>query len=488
MILRQGERSARGRRGVVLMLVALLLPCFFGFFSLTVDMGRALETHRVLQSTADAVAITIVNRFDRGFTPAQQLTQANSLRSYHLKNSFALGWNLGTIDTVNNPPRSGAYAGDPSYFEVVVSTPVQGIFAPLLGMTGSTRVVARAVAGLEDSPIVESIVSLDPCGNPGIALSGNSVLRIAGGIMTNSGRGGIDQYGQTVNLGLPDYGIDLGGTAGLQVMAVSVRGGVDPLGFSSITNLVAGAPSPLRANVRRVLPDPLSTLPIPNPSNTPSITNWTSKQNANNLADIGPGIYSNISNNPNVTTRLRPGVYIISPQRKGDGLNIQGSLIGDNVMFYITSNNFIGNNFDFSDGPVAPRVAMPLSQADCGMPPNLTGEGNNVIYGAVNITSNSETIRLTGINDPSSPYDNMLFFQRRRNTEQLQINPRGSIPAIVHGIIYAKWAELFIGNNGIVNFDNPVAVGRFTLGGGGQMIITTNDVGWNLLQTTYLVE
>ncbi|MBI1324651.1 hypothetical protein GC170_15895 [bacterium] len=485
MIRHRSTRITPKRRGIILLLVALLMPCFFGFLSLSVDLGRALERHRMVQSTADAIAVSLVNRFDHGYRPSQLLANANSVRSFHLPESTALGWNLGTIDSVNNPPTSGAYAGNSNYYEVIVSTPVQGLFAPVLGLAGSTRVTARAVAGLEDSPVVESIVALDPCGNPGIGMSGNSVLRIQGGILTNSGRAGIDQYGQTVNLGLSGNAVSFDGTAALQVMALSVRGGVSGLG--NISNYVEGAPSPLRANIRRVLADPLASLPIPSPSNTPSITNWSSKKSSRDDTEIGPGIYSDISNQPNNTLRLKPGVYIISPQKKGDGLNIQGSIIGDNVMFYITSNNFIGHNYDALDGPVNPTVAIPVSESDCSLPPNLTGE-SNPIYGVVNITSNDQTVQLTGIKDPASPYNNMLFFQRRRNQETVNINPRGLTPSLFHGIIYAKWAPLFIGSNGVVSFNNPVAVGSFMLGGGGQMLITTNDVGWSLLKTANLVE
>ena len=473
------------RRGIILILVALLLPCFFGFLSLSVDLGRTLERHRVVQATADAIAVSLVNRFDHGYRPSQMLAQANSLRSFHLPESTALGWNLGSIDSVNNPPTSGAYAGNSSFYEVIVSTPVTGLFAPILGLAGSTRVTARAVAGLEDSPVVETIVALDPCGDPGIEMIGNAQLIVQGGILTNSGRGGLDQYGQPVNLGLSGNAVSLVGTSDLKAMALSVRGGVSGLG--NISNYVTGEPSPLRANIRRVLPDPLSSLPIPSPYNTPSISNWASKMSSDNDSEIGPGIYSDISNNPNKTLRLRPGVYIISPLKKGDGLNIKGSLIGDNVMFYITSNNFIGHNYDALDGPVNPTVAIPVSENDCTLPTNLTGESNPV-YGSVNITSNGQTIHLTGISDPTSPFNNMLFFQRRRNREEVNINPRGSIPSVVHGIIYAKWAPLSIGNNGVISLNNPVAVGSFVLGGGGQMIITTNDVGWSLLRISNLVE
>ncbi|MBI1324650.1 hypothetical protein GC170_15890 [bacterium] len=485
MIRHQYPGPETNRRGIILLLVAMLMPCFFGLLSLSVDLGQALEKHRQVQSTADAIAVSVVNRFDHGYRPSQLLAHANSVRSFHLPESTALGWNLGAIDSVNNPPTSGSYAGNSSYYEVILSTPVTGLFAPVLGLSGSTRVTARAVAGLEDSPVVETIVALDPCGDPGIELSGNAQLLIQGGILTNSGRGGVDQYGDPVNLGLSGNAVSLVGTSDVKAMALSVRGGVS--GLSNISNYVPDAPSPLRANIRRMLPDPLASLPIPSPSNTPSITNWSSKQSSNNDSEISPGIYSDISNNPNRTLRLKPGVYVISPLKKGDGLNIKGSLIGDNVMFYITSNNFIGHNYDALDGPVNPTVAIPVSESDCALPPNLTGEFNPV-FGAVNITSNGETIHLTGINDPSSPYNNMLFFQRRRNREEVNINPRGSIPSVVHGIIYAKWAPLSIGNNGVISLNNPVAVGSFDLGGGGQMLIIPNDVGWSLLQISNLVE
>lgn len=495
MILHDQKIPDNRRPGVALMLVALLLPVFFGFFALTIDIGSAMERRRLLQATADTVAVSVANRANRGFTQTQQLTLGNSVRALNMSASNTLGWNLGTIDTINNPPRSGPYTGNTDFYEVIVSANITGIFAPIVGWLGPSRVVARAVAGLDDDDAVETIVGLDPCANPGIDFSGGPTLSVDGAIMTNSGYGGIDQNGQSVTVGsLPtgNSAVNLGGSANIYAKTLYVRGGVNTLnGINDFTTRTS-TPNPLRANVRRMLVDPLATLPVPNASNTPSISNWTSRQPAitysGGQATINPGIYADISVGSNQTLRLNPGVYIISPQSNSQGLNVAGSLIGSNVMFYLTSNNFIGNTFDQRDGAVAPRSELPSQTGDCPLPDNTTGEGNNIIYARVNFSSNGREINLSGINNPASPFHNMLIFQRRRNQQIIDLSPRGTPAANFNGIIYAKWARLQLTSNARVNVSYPLAVGSFSLSGNSILNVAPTNIGWTLSTIPFLVE
>lgn len=488
------------------MLVALLMPCFFGFFALTIDIGQAMETRRLLQATADAVAISVTQRANRGFTPTQQLTQANVIRAFNLSSSNVLGWNLGTIDTINNPPLSGPYAGNSNFYEVIVSANIQGIFAPIVGFIGPSRVTARAVSGLDNDDEIESILALDPCADSGISMSGNSTLRIDGAILTNSGRGGVDQFGNTVNLNLSGYGISLGSNNAIRARKISVRGGVISSGIGSISNYSSGGPNPLIANLRRVLPDPLATLPIPNASNTtPAGTtaiptaDWSKAANQRTTVSvtngqnrtISPGIYGDISVNPGGRLTLNPGVYIIAPSGSNTGFRINGSVTGSNVMIYMTSSNFGGNSpgaKDIADGPLNSTVVNPTDNSCKFTPENSSEGGASFSWFSITSGGSNNNVSLTGITDPSSPFYRLVVFQRRRNQNDLVVSPGSGASCSISGIVYAKWAAFSVGGNGVTNISYPLAVSRFALSGGGQLNITATDVGWQTSQSPYLVE
>ncbi len=506
MILHDSEKSACFRPGVALMLMALMMPCFFGLLALTIDLGQAMESRRLLQATADCVALSVVNRANRGFTPAQQLTHANTLRAFNMSSSNPVAWNMGTIDTINNPPRSGAFVGNTGFYEVILSSNLQGIFAPIIGVLGDRQVVARAVCGLDDDDAAESILALDPCANPGIALSGNATLSINGAILTNSGRGGQDQYGNTVNLGLSGSGIDIGNNNSIRGRTVSVRGGVNASGVSRITNFVSGGPNPLIANLRRVLADPLASLPIPNstntrPAGTTAIPNnhWNRAANQRDVVSvtngqnttISPGIYADISVNPGGRLTLNPGVYIISPTGSNQGFRINGSVTGSNVMIYLTSSNFTGNSpgaNDVSDGPLNTTVVNP-TDTSCSFTPATSNDGS-VSYSTFTITpgGSSNNVNLSGITDPGSPFYRILVFQRRRNTNTVTVSPGSGSTCNLNGVIYSKWAPFSVGGNGSTSISNPMAVARFTLSGGGQLNITSPEIGWKTSQSPFLVE
>lgn len=496
MIIRKRIAKRPNRRGVALLLVALLLPCFLGLFALTVDAGRALETHRRIQSAADVAALGIVHRLARGYTRTEALTHAQTLRQSIAPMSQTLIWGTGvagTFDVVNNPPSSGPHAGNAAFYEVIVTSQVPGLFSGALGWAESSRVVARAVAGLETDLPPEGLAALNPCAVPGLSLGGNSAIRVEGSVVINSGGAGQDQNGFNVNLGMSQYAVDVGNNSTVTADLMMVRGGVNS--SRNILPLTTGAPQPLQANIRQPWVDPYASLPIPKPSNTPSITNWTTKQSADvknkDNVTLNPGIYSDISVATGGTLKLNPGVYVISPTKSGDGLNIAngGTLTANGVMLYLTRSNYLDRSpgyWDTLDGAVNSLVTTPTG-TNCALPAAPDGSSSSLPYASLEMDVNQGFVTMSGLNDPSSPFNKFVIFQRRRSTNTLELDIKAGASNI-KGLIYAKWAEMELGNNADLTMEAQLIVGSLKLGGGAKLNLIKLEKSFYLVSETALFE
>jgi len=189
-----------------------------------------------------------------------------------------------------------------------------------------------------------------------------------------------------------------------------------------------------------------------------------------------PGIYSNIklSNGANLT--FSPGIYYVVPDKTNDGISITGSAIvnGDGVMFYLT-----GDNFNVRTG--APdNLAVEKTDNVSTMPADTSGTSKYA-----SLTINGQTVNLTGLKDVTSPYNGMLFYQRRLNTQGANIQGNGTNTQL-GGTIYAKWANFKVSGSG--QYNAQFVVGSIAISG--QSNITLNYAGKNLgrANQVYLVE
>lgn len=74
--------------------------------------------------------------------------------------------------------------------------------------------------------------------------------------------------------------------------------------------------------------------------------------------------------------------------------------------------------------------------------------------------------------DPKpSVFQDMVFYQRRVNTQNVNINDGAAYPGGVSGRIYAKWAQLQVSGNGTYNFS--IVVG--SMSNSGNATITVRD-------------
>lgn len=489
-MIRHARHQQNDRRGFVLLLVGLVMPCIIGMLALIVDGGLAMNNQRRLQNMADSMATSVANRFIRGATSAQCVSAANQIQSTSYPGSNTIGWNAGSDNSINNPPLSGPYAGNAKFIEVVVSAPYPGILSSIFSRSAST-IKARAVAGMESHVTGEGVITLDPCLRPGLEVSGGSQLIVAGAVIDNSGGAGYDQNNYWADLGIQQYGASVANNGTMKCEMALVRGGVDTV--ANFQNFTAGGPNPLYANIRSIFPDPYRTLPVPTQANTPSITNWNTTRKVSfgtgQTATLTPGLYEDISITGSAHVTFSPGTYIMIPKTPNQGLRINGSptVVGNNVFFYFTGSNYLNtspgywDNLDGAvDGPLPPAYG-----AGCSLPPSPDNL-KTVDFATLDINLNSGSVNFTGCTDPNSPYYNFLFFQRRRNTSNAQIQANAGANVFMKGSIYAKWAWFKVAGAGV--YQSQFTVGTMTVTGGGQVLIEEYDRNFSMAGFIYLVE
>ena len=163
---------------------------------------------------------------------------------------------------------------------------------------------------------------------------------------------------------------------------------------------------------------------------------------------------------------LNPGIYVI----EGGGLSMSGNstLTGSNVMIYNTGSNYNVNTGlpDSGDGSSSPPAA------------------GNATFGGVSLSGNA-LINLTPYSNASSPFDGLVIYQRRLNTQPMTLSGNGSSD-VLKGTVYAKWAPLDLSGNG--TFNSQFAVQSLNFSGNGTL--TLNVAGQQFAQTyqVFLVE
>ncbi len=427
----------RWRRGAVLVLTALLLPVLLGVTGLVIDAGLLMVASRKAQNAADAAAMAAA--FDLLLGRPLATARATALTYVRTHNRLASA----TV-TVNSPPSRGPYQGNAGYVEVIVQAPVSTVFIQVLGVNREQSVRRLAVAGLRPMNAVPGVIALDPAARPGISVGGNGSLAVKGNITVNSDGGGLDETGGSINNGNSGNAMTVSNNASVRATDIRVVGGVNaPSNFHQFDPTVPG--SPLRTGSLPV-PDPFLYLPPPtigtgaNPTVHPAVS-----VSGNATVTLTPGIYPSISISSG-TVVFQPGIYII---RGGDLKITEQNVTAYGVMFYVT-----GSDYDVSTG-------LPDSGDAYATPP----AAGNASFGDVSINAG---LRFSGLNNPSSPFNGMLFYQRRLNTKAFSIQGNSSSGNLA-GTIYAKWAPMNISGQG--TYSAQLIVRNMALSGNGTVAI-----------------
>ena len=450
-------QGGAARTGKVLVLFAILLPAMLAVVGLVIDGGMLQATYRRAQQVADAAATSAAYRLSKGGSESAVSDEADRVAT--TVNQRGTGG-----VTVTHPPDDGNYAGDADAVEVEVAETADTFFYGFVGGQEAVTVKARAVAGSKESTVGAAIVVLDP--DPpalavpalpailpalpaligGFEVEGVGTVRVDGALVVNTEWGGLDERGDPIgDEAPPPYAmasLNLLTSQRVRARDIRVVGGVDnPDAYGSF---VTGDDSPLRTG-KLPMPDPFKTLPVPTVSSdstnvVPALRGGVRITGLpiGPFQQLHPGVYDWIEI-VSGRVRLHPGIYIIRSVNPLTqiALNIQaGEVQGDGVMFYITNSSAYSAHSggpDSGDGETKPA------------PPDVL---TLVPSAVLNLTL--PTCRLTGINDPSSPYDGMLLFQRRQDRRPVAIvtGILGS-PQVI-GTVYAKWGHAILASRGTV--------------------------------------
>jgi hypothetical protein len=174
------ELRTGSERGTIIPLMAMVMLTLVAFLGLAFDAAFLYFEKRRVQTAADAGAIA----------GAQELLRLNTgnvttaARKDAQLNRFTHGTN-GVDVTVNNPPLSGARAGNSKFVEVIVSEPRPTWFMNVVGVDSST-VRARAVAGLVASGGCVYALNRNTGTNDGISMNGTTSANFNCGVYSNS--------------------------------------------------------------------------------------------------------------------------------------------------------------------------------------------------------------------------------------------------------------------------------------------------------------
>jgi Flp pilus assembly protein TadG len=484
-----GRPPASRRPGKALALFAIGMPVLLGMTGLVVDSGLLMAGQRTAQNAADSGATAAAMELYRGSSSSTATTVATTfVQTYNSLSNATV--------TVNIPPTSGAYTGNGNYAEAIVSVPFTTTFIQVLGINSSQTVAARAVAGYEPIAAGQGAIVLNPNVQPGITINGNNTrLIVNGGITVNSQGGGVDQFGQTVSSTLGGYAFrtqtSTESVSPVIAEAIQVVGGIDNIDNyrvydSSFTNDYDpnNTDRPVFSHAP-IAPDPLQSLPTPTTSNGVVNTFWQYLGNGQwgtaasaqkvtigngDTVSFSPGIYSQIIlNGGNVT--FNSGIYVLGPGLgNGNGqqtLSISNgaTVNGSGVMFYNTGSDYTSSGSpDSSDG-------------------STLGTDSSANFGQIAV--NGGTINLSPISSSSSPFNGILFYQRRWNTQDFSVGGNSNTVNLT-GTVYDKWGNLTLAGQGQYNAE--FVVGAMTISG--NAAVTINATGKNLgrVNQVYLVE
>jgi Flp pilus assembly protein TadG len=445
--------------GKILVMMAILLPVLCGFAGLVLDSSLLMADFRNLQHASDAAATEAAMALFNGGNSADATAAATAC--VQTENGFA-----DANVQVNIPPSTGPYAGNASFVEVIASEQKSTYFVQVLGTLAPSTIRVRSVAGFQAStagsavdvleanppgltinlaPYVSLSQSLPALQLGGLEVLGVGPLQVNGAVLDNNQWGGVDQNGNQVGQSAgPPYGaacMPLISLTSLAARNIRVVGGVDnPANYGNFTS---GQASPLRANQLPV-PDPFANLPTPTLAVDPVNVKATTYGGVQviGLPLIGPptvlnpGVYDWIEV---VSGRavFNPGVYIIRSVNPITQLALSvvaGTVTANGVMFYITNTptySPLSGAPDASDGnTVAP-------------PPSAMQQIPSVVIASLLGSS------FSGLNDPGSPFNRVLIYQRRVDRRPIVLADQQLLLAgTLQGTVYGKYAQIVFAANG----------------------------------------
>jgi len=339
-------------------LTGLALLALLALVAVAADTGYFFDYRRRMQTGADNAAMAGAAQLRRGASDGQIQTAA-------LSGAASDGFSNGANDTqvtINHPPNSGYYAGNPRFVEAIISQPRPTLFMGILGVQRA-NVSTLAVAGAQ--PGTNCIYALDPTAASAFNVNGGATVTASCGIVDDS------NSSSAMN--------SSGGSSTVTATSIAVAGNVT--GCCYFPTPQTGVPPE---------PDPFAQRAAPAFSSGCDYTNF--KVNSGSPETLTPGVYCNgITVNAGSVVTFSPGLYVLN----GGGLSVNGNAVlhGTGVTFYNTgSESYAYKPVAFSGGAVG-TLSAPTSGP---MEAMLFFQDRAIASKQTNTISGSSTLSLAG--------------------------------------------------------------------------------------------
>lgn len=426
-------RSCR-RPGAIAAMVALLLTAMMGVVVLTVEGGLLMTKKREVQAVADGAAMAAAIVLYENYPSQGGLGPQSTAKQAAWDVASANGYDHTASNcsvTVNFPPNitgSSIYNDTtkfPGCVEVIITYNQPRSFSNIWG-SGDLPVKARAVGRGAWTAYNAGIIVLAYSGKKTLNIMGNGAFAASNApVIVDSNDPSAAYDGGNGTTKAPEYDIT-GGDAGKTTQFENTSGVYDA--------------SIIHTGVHPT-PDPLAYLPVPDHPSAGTIT--SSKVGGTTYYTLTPGAFGG-SGEPKLPNFTNKDVVTFT----------QGGI------YYLTSGGLNANGATLQMG------STPAS-----------GPGGIMIYNAgtgssdgINIAGDpSGTVNLSGMT--SGIYKNLIFFQSRSASEDVQIAGNGTFN--ITGTFYASDATLKVtGNGSVSNIGSQYVSLDLTLAGNGNVNIS----------------
>ncbi len=426
MLQNQLKAFCRDRRGTVVIYVALAMPVLVGGMGLGGEAGYRYYNQRLLQHAADFSAHTAaVRKYKGDEKPAIDASALNVAAASGYENA------LGTI-AVNIPPASGAFMGDNTATEVVLTETRPRLFSSVFS-SEPVVIAARAVAAVTSTGQPACILALSETASGAVTVTGSTSTSLVGCSVAS-------------NSTAPDS-FDMSGLGGfLTTDCVQATGGSDE--NQNLTLMDPDCPAPVE-NAPPVQ-DPYYWIMEPDTTVIPCQT-------------IYPGANTSVGK-PNQTTTVTPvdtwthaDGTVLPVMRFCNGLDVKGDVTFDPGLYIIENGNFTVS------GTTTPQ---------------MSGEDVTFYFtngGSAQIGASAQ-LNLAAPDDGA--YSGILFFGGRNDPEAHDIS--GNSMSTLTGAVYMPASEVtFTGSSDGSNGCTQVIADTIELTGNSTLAIDCVDDGTN---------
>jgi hypothetical protein len=418
-LLRRADASAPNA-GSVAILVAFSLPVLVGMAGAAAETAVWFELKRRAQNAADGAAVAGAIQRARGET-ANVMTSAKRAAT---QNGFTNGVDSTTV-TINYPPTSGAYAGQPDAVEAIVTRQFTPMLTALFRSTNLT-IYARAVA--EVKVVGQAcVLALSETASTAINVQGSTIANNSGCTVAS-------------NSGHASSAVNMAGNATLEAFSVWSAGG-----FSTPTDtsqLILDEPAKTKM---WPLDDPYADVNIPNslPTCTPMPTIVDDAVTTLTAGSQGTRYCASNANSFNLSgsaiVQMSPGTYFFDAYGTSAGLKaVSGTQISGSGVTIVLMDSLMPSSpatIDIAGGSQVTLTA-PTSGTFAGI----------VIYQDRAATNTSEVNKLNGTS--GMELQGAIYIPG----QALQYNGDNSAMAVGCVILVANTID-FIGNSTVVNAD-----------------------------------